>query len=55
MLGHEACFFNRSWLTAVEITSSSPAAVESAAARAPAATSAMTQSGSSAISGSRAP
>jgi hypothetical protein len=43
--------FSRSWLTAVEITSSSPAAVDSAAASPPAATSPTTQFGSPAISG----
>ena len=42
---------SRSWEIDEEMTSSSPAAVESAAARPPAATSAITQFGSSAISG----
>jgi len=41
----------RSWDTAAEMTSSNPAAVDSAAAIPPAATSAMTQDGSPAISG----
>ncbi len=44
-------FFSRSCAIAVEITSSRPAAVDSAAASPPAATSAITQSGSLAISG----
>ena len=44
-------FFMRSWATALEITRSRPAAVESAAANAPAATRPTTQAGSSAISG----
>ena len=44
-------FFSRSWLIEVEMTSSSPAAVDNAAARPPAATSAITQPGSLAISG----
>ena len=43
--------FSRSWLIADEITSSSPAAVESAAASPPAATSPTTQFGSREISG----
>ena len=41
----------RSWLTAPEIASNSPAAVDRAAARPPAATMAMTQPGRFAISG----
>jgi len=43
--------FTRSCETAEEMAISRPAAVDSAAARPPAATSAMTQLGSSAISG----
>ena len=41
----------RSWETEAEITSKRPAAVDNAAASAPAATKAITQGGSSAISG----
>ena len=44
-------FLIKSCATDVEITSSKPAAVESAAARPPAATNAITQSGNPAISG----
>jgi hypothetical protein len=44
-------FLIRSCATDVEITSSKPAAVESAAASPPAATNAITQSGNPAISG----
>ena len=47
----ETMLFIRSCDTAAAMTRSSPAAVESAAARPPAATSAMTQFGSFAISG----
>ena len=44
-------FFNKSCEIEAEITSNKPAAVDSAAARAPAATRAMTQFGNFAISG----
>ena len=44
-------FLTRSFETEVEITSNSPAAVDSAAAKAPAATKAITQAGKFAISG----
>src|SRR5690606_35004481 len=44
-------FFTRSWDTEAEITSNKPAAVDNAAANAPAATRAMTHAGRLAISG----